>query len=346
MFDLRNHTPFAAAAFPSLDVNARDRVTVVVKGTYDIVPGARPSRSPAPLPIVPADQYLGDPGKTSVVYESDFCPFKPSTDIVLVGSAHAPGGKAVPFLDVTLQVGDLKKTLRVFGNRRWKFGRLSLSPKMTRPEPFTKMPIIYERAFGGADPGGPRRKKVFWERRNPIGAGFAIRHSRKWIHGRPAPNIEDPAHLIRSWRSKPQPQGFGFIGRSWMPRLKFGGTYDDAWKEKRCPLLPGDFDERYFQGAHPDLVAPDHLAGDEPVALIHLSPAGDLRFTLPGDRIEVSARIGRKDYIRLGRLDTVVLLADEGKLILVWRALFTEFRSPWDILRLGVDLRSDGQRSM
>ncbi len=49
----------------------------------------------------------------------------------------------------------------------------------------------------------------------------------------------------------------------------------------RQPLLPDDLDDRFFQCAPPDQQAPQFLRGGEPVVLLRLTPAADLRFTLP-----------------------------------------------------------------
>ncbi|MBW2636336.1 MAG: DUF2169 domain-containing protein [Deltaproteobacteria bacterium] len=314
-------------------------VTVVVKGTYEIKHNQSPSLSTTPWPIVFEDQYLDEPGTTSIIYESDITPFKPATDVVLVGAAHGPKGRPISVLDVALQVGDIYKHFRVFGDRRWKYGRFALRPTMTRPKPFSRMPIIYERAFGGADPAGAKDKKEFWEKRNPIGTGFFIRHSREAIHDRPLPNIEDPKRLIRSWKDKPSPQGFGFIARHWMPRVQYAGTYDEAWREKRCPMLPEDFDERYFQSAHPDLVATCFLSGNEPVRLVNLSVAGIYEFALPGDGVAVSTKFGIRNNRKRANLDTVALFPDESKMVLLWRSVFSEFMSPWDIKFIEVSLQ-------
>lgn len=41
------------------------------------------------------------------------------------------------------------------------------------------------------------------------------------------------------------------MGRSWQPRLRYAGTYDQHWMDERLPFLPEDFDLRYFQSAPP-----------------------------------------------------------------------------------------------
>ena len=85
----------------------------------------------------------------SIQYESDFAYFKPSADLLLTGSCHAPNGQAVKHCDVTFQVGDKRRTLSVLGNRYWEhtLGGGAISD----PVPFVEMPINYENAFGGEE---------------------------------------------------------------------------------------------------------------------------------------------------------------------------------------------------
>ncbi len=67
----------------------------------------------------------------------------------------------------------INKRLRVFGDRYWEKGRFGL--RMTEPEPFENMPIIYERAFGGIDEQASTPEQLIMEERNPVGTGFAVK---------------------------------------------------------------------------------------------------------------------------------------------------------------------------
>lgn len=125
-----------------------------------------------------------------------------------------------------------------------------------------------------------------------------------------------------SWKDKPAPQGFGFIGRHWMPRRPLAGTYDANWEKSRAPALPADFDYQYFQAAHPDLVTAKPLEGTEAVQAINVHPGGPLNFTLPGHGVTATAYFRDREQTAKGQLDTVVLLPEVGKLVLVWRCHF------------------------
>ena len=71
-------------------------------------------------PPVLAPKYRGDPAATSLLYDSDFYLTKPTTDVLLHGHAYAPGGKPATQVDVTMRVGEVRKTLRVTGDRPYQ----------------------------------------------------------------------------------------------------------------------------------------------------------------------------------------------------------------------------------
>src|SRR5690606_1156027 len=90
------------------------------------------------------------PETSSIKYPSDLCLRKPSTDVVVVGSAMAPYRQAVRELDVRVRVGPVQKALRVVGPRAWyraAVGRM----KLTEPQPFESTTLKWEHAWGGAD---------------------------------------------------------------------------------------------------------------------------------------------------------------------------------------------------
>ena len=49
-----------------------------------------------------------------------------------------------------------------------------------------------------------------------------------------------------------KPAGFGWVGRTSVPRINYTGTHDASWQEKRWPGLPEDFDFAYWNGAPAD----------------------------------------------------------------------------------------------
>ena len=265
MWQLDNGTPFAADRGWVRDRDGSEVWLVVVKATFELNGDGGLGLARQQPPVLRVPQYFGDPGASSVKYDADLVLRKANTDIVVVGSAHAPAGQAVAEMDVGFQVGSVQKRLRVFGDRRWgSFG-------LGSPSPFECMPVVYERAFGGVDAhsSNPQRD---WEWRNPVGRGYAVQ--RRHLQASLAPNVEQVTDPIRDWDDRPAPAGFGVVAAHWQPRASFAGTYDDHWKRSRRPLLPDDFNESFFQSVPADQQAPGFLKGGEPVVIFNMHPSG------------------------------------------------------------------------
>ena len=76
-------------------------------------------------------------------------------EVLLAGSAYANNGLATTEQQVRLQLGDIDKRLRVLGDREWLYGLLPLF-QISPPVPFTRMPLLWSKAFGGErHPGNP-----------------------------------------------------------------------------------------------------------------------------------------------------------------------------------------------
>lgn len=322
--EIENYTPFIVEAIPFRSPEGKSILSIIVKGTFNIPNKGLAEIAYKQIPIFFGDEFYDSAKGGSLKFEADIVPFKPKADIVLVGKAYAPGGRSVPFVDVTLQVGTLKKTMRVFGDRHWDITNDLLSPSISIPIPFNSMELVYERAFGGMDPlTGGRCVE------NPLGRGYFDKKSAKTINNASLPNLEDPEHLIKNWDDHPKPVGFGFYGKTWMPRFKYLGTYDEKWQKERCPDLPFDFRYEFFNAAHPDLQVKGYLRGDEEVILLNLSPEGKLEFKLSGIKIKVtltkSQGIDRNaptvSEEVVMNLDTLCLIPEEKVFYQVWRGI-------------------------
>jgi hypothetical protein len=304
-------TPTPLAAFTLLPWQARPgryARAIVIKGTCDIVPG-RPAtlRQLADPPATDVHEG-GDPMKT-LLYPTDFVGFKPKADVTLKGHAHAPGGSAATHV-VRFRLGrpgrGFDRSILVFGDRRWDEGTPAAEPPA--PQPFTVMPLVFERAFGGP--------------------GFAANPAGKGFQSAELPNLEDPAHVIGSPLDAPPPAGFCGVPPLWEARSgKIDTTYAGSPGRAAWPaIVLDDFDWTYFQAA-PLAQQLDYLAGDEPFALVGVHPGHPkLDGSLPGLRprcfVQAAADAGGGfDEIEL-RLDTATFDADEMKLHLIWRGLF------------------------
>ena len=146
---------------------------------------------------------------------------------------------------------------------------------------FEKIPLVYERAFGGWDRDHPDPRKHSCEPRNPVGTGY--RGAGGFVEGLRLPNLEDPRARIKSLGDRPPPAGFGFISPHWQPRAAFAGTYDEAWqKEPRAAACPRTSIAGTSTPPRPAWLPPGYLRGDEPGLAVGVTPEGRMPFTLPG----------------------------------------------------------------
>lgn len=335
---IENTTGLIAEAIPFKGPDRKAFLTVVVKGTFVISDDGPVQQADEQIPITYGDEPFDKEDGGSIKFESDLAPFKPRADVFMVGHAHAPPGKPVTGTDISLRVGSMQRVLRVFGDRVWQsstFAKVQPSP----PLPFQKMPLVYERSFGGVDMTGGG-----FCAQNLVGSGFFMRPTKKNVLGKRLPNIEDPKQPLRSPKDQLQPVGYGVYGRACEPRIGFLGTYDEHYRKNIAPDPPPDFKFDYYNAAHPDLQLPGYLSGDESVELINLSPEGTLVFRLPGIRpvckmertVETleayletlePATVDRdrlkeimsEDETPPLNLDTLYLMPDEKRLVMVWR---------------------------
>ena len=290
----------------------QNSLTLLVKGTFDLVAGgAATLREESELPTGEAHQ--GGSLEGSVSYPSDFAVFKPRADVTLTGTAHAQSGSA-PFMAVRFRLGSeengFDRRVIVFGDRRWVTGLLGDSASL--PEPFTAIPLVYERAFGGRGVDS-----------NPVGTG----HRSVAVRGEIAalPNLEDPSHLIMSHDETPRPVGFAPIPAAWKERRSKLGTYDGRWLRTRWPYFPEDFDWGYFQSA-PAAQQLGYLRGDEPFEITGAhADRPSLDGSLPGLRMrgfaQRTAAAGGQIFEVPLHLDTVHFDSDAGTVSLVWRGI-------------------------
>ncbi|RKG84536.1 DUF2169 family type VI secretion system accessory protein [Corallococcus terminator] len=311
---IENETPFAQGLMGLADEEGRPLLLVVIKATYSLT-GTGLRLAKQQVPINWSGEPLGKPGESSDRYESEGAFIKPATDVVLLGHAHAPRSGATETL-VALQVGPLKKAVRVLGERTWfkSLGRVGA----TKPLPFERIPLTWERAFGGWDKTDAQ--KPSFEPRNPVGTGFRA-SPRHFEEGLALPNLEDPEDPLRDFGQQVRPAGFGFTSPHWHPRARYAGTYDEAWNKTRKPLLPRDFNRRFFNAGAPGLIASGYLKGDEPIVIAGASAKGRLSFDLPGQAAPnvLVEQTGGEDVRPEMHLDTVILDTDEDQVLLTWR---------------------------
>jgi hypothetical protein len=335
------------ALLPGKDGEGNPVFSVLLKRTYDIVPGAMAARADADRPLLKIDEYwdLGDPETAAVKYESDSAPFKEKTDLVFIGKAYAPEGKPIPYMDVGIQLdGAGRKLIRVIGDRKCAF-RPGLPPLFTEPQSFTEMEIRYENAYGGTD-ARSNPDMPFPYPRNPLGKGLALKNVREAVHGLALPNLEDPQDLLtpervalnepEGWRLQPMPQGLGWYPRTCYPRAFFAGSVPpyilpgSLTKEEHLGLVPKNhialarglkfpsFHPLFSNGASPGLAFP-RLSGGETVRLRGLTRGGQLQFRLPEEKPYFAVDFGMGPKTPDPLIDTVCIRGEDMQVDLVWR---------------------------
>ena len=325
---LTNVTGLPAGWTMGFQRDGRERLIVIVKATY-VLPkaGADAELAFDQLPLIEADQFTGEPGMTAPRHETDYAHIKPGCDVLLVGSAYAPQGGPATRVEVGLKVGPLSKQFVVVGPRVWRKGPVRITA--TAPEAFESLPITYDHAFGGTDRTHADRGETSTFLANPVGKGY-WRYSEQ-IDGQPLPYTEQPGQTIDTQDRAYVPMALSPIGRNWLPRRTFAGTYDQNWIETTAPLWPGDFDERYFQAAPPEQTMP-HPKGGEEVVIRNLTADGLRTFRLPTWPIPMTfiPHAGR-DVTRDAVIDTIVFEPDDERFTMTWRVTFPLGRSVFDV---------------
>ncbi|HET7773724.1 MAG TPA: DUF2169 domain-containing protein [Burkholderiaceae bacterium] len=311
--------------------DGREQVVAIAKLCFTLpAQGAMPQLAATQVSLTQEDEFTGVPGQSATRYETDYAHRKPMCDVLLQGSAYAPAGRRVTRLPVGLKLGPMTKRFDVVGNRRWTRSVVGAMP--SEIEPFERMPIGYDCAFGGTDRTLEERRQTETFLANPVGQGFG-RHAEHYL-GKPLPNTEEPGQGVDSPSGTYRPMAFGPIGRHWTPRLNYAGTYDQTWLEEQAPLWPADFDDRYFQSAPPDQTIP-YPSGGEEVLLLNLTPDGRRSFRLPTQVMPVHFIPHRgRDVTIAAHLDTVLIEPDLDRFCLTWRAVLGMPKSVFDLREL------------
>ncbi len=329
--EIDNQTPFTFEPLFIANEDGRPIVAPIVRATFDVGITGEVSLAEEQDPINFEGEYYGEPGESSYRYEPETAFVKPSTDVVLLGHAYAPN-LGTDQVDVEFRVGPVGKTVRVIGDRY-----VLRNGGMSAPTPFEMMPLTYERAFGGWDRTADDPEHHSCEPWNPVGVAFKTPQGPVY-EGEPLPNLEDPDDPLKAVGGWCRPTGFGFVAPNWQPRVSFAGTYDDAWTNNRAPLLPKDFDRRFFNAASYGLVAPSYLRGDEAVLVRQATPEGYWEFSLPGvanPHCLITTKFGA-DRELYANLDTVIVDADARRLIMIWRCYTELWDGPLDVKAITV----------
>ncbi|MFT3765896.1 MAG: DUF2169 domain-containing protein [Minicystis sp.] len=331
--NILNATKLVPFSFETRDRDGDPAQVVVVKGTFDLVPGQPLALAEEQDPVRLSDEPESPDAPSSLRHEDDLAPWKPRSDILVRATAHAPSGRPEREWLAGVAVGSVAKRVRVTGPRFWAraFG-FSLGP----PEPTLAVPIRYEGAYGGRTQQGDT---VIAHEENPVGKGLFPRRDIESATVLPAPVILPPDGREPSLSSSLSVEGFSPMAKSWLPRRARAGTFDHAWLARRHPDVPEDFSYGFYNCAHPDLTYPGYLRGDEPVRLERLVKGHEIvTFSLPGFIVGVALldRAGHR-HGTAAKLDTLSIDAERMRVSLVWRARLPIFND--GVRRVDVAMR-------
>lgn len=300
--------------------NGQLRLTVLTKAAFDFAPNSSMKMSTSPVDDVAEGDVLGgeDPGG-SVRAGLDLVPFKPRVDTMFWGYAHAPGGIPTPRLQARMAIANqtgitLDKVIDVIGDR---------TRTNPNPVPFIKMPLVFERAYGG--PGFAS---------NPVGAGFGPRANI-------LPNLLYP----QGWNRDTEPAVFAPIPASWGRRARLMGNQKLDFSGQSVVTIPDELDVTYFQNAPEDQRLAS-LDGNEWLLLENLHP-GHPRLTmrLPdiAGMVTVFGLQGGDKQIPL-RIDSLLIDAEREKCIVTCRgSIPIPNEAALDDLRLAAGIGWAGQ---
>ena len=190
-------------------------------------------------------------------------------------------GQQVKHMPVGASVGEVNKVLLAIGERRWFYGMLGMF-HISEPEPFYKMPLGYEQAFGGEG------LKTNFKGKGYYGNSFA-RFFGKNLSS--MPNLEYPENPISSHTKKVAPAAFGPIDIRCQQRMQWAGRYGKQWLKQGFPGLADNVDFRLFNIAAQDQWAGQFWQGGEPYQLRGMSATQpQIEGTLPDFRVRAMVR--------------------------------------------------------
>jgi hypothetical protein len=171
-----------------------------------------------------------------------------------------------------------------------------------------------------------------------------VARNPKTLHGRPAPNFEDPDKAIGALFGKPDPVGFGPIAAHWQQRVARAGTYDEAWKKSRMPLPPDDFSPAFFNVAPKDQQLDKYLPGEK-VRLLNMTTAVHDQFDLPAFAVPVAIASSDGLVEETAVVDTLTIESEERRFSLLAKAQAKLFDGPQSLGRIVIGDMTQGMRS-
>lgn len=306
--DLDNQTPFPSVFLNTVISEDRLLGAVVVKAAFRIRDGELVPDTDSPWPVG------GMPVKTDYGELEGETPFlREGVDLIVLGKAY-PSSEPAGFTSVTVSVGNFSYGIAVFGDRTWARRGEGAPLAPSDPAPFSSMPLVLERAYGGkarVDAG----EMPFAA--NPVGRGFYIDESQ--AEGSPLPNLEDPQHPVQTWQDQPEPRCPGPYPKEGSLRALRAAEFDMEGSVPRLVKLK----PAYFNNANPGLVLNPIPAPGETVRVDNVRPkGGEFRFAMPELVFHVYVQLRDRPYVFPAHLDSIIILAEEERVVFGYRCVF------------------------
>ncbi|MFC4159339.1 DUF2169 family type VI secretion system accessory protein [Chitinimonas lacunae] len=297
-----------------------------LKATFDWVADGLMLPAAEPMPLQLNDSFVDEPETADpdfireiapLRYPADLTPFRPKTDVVLVGDAVAPDGRPQRDWLARLKVGKLEQGLHVCGPRYWEYSRLS-GWTLSEAEPVSSVALDYRLAFGGSRENEAGELEYF--EANPVGLGWLDPQKLDRNQRYRAPQLLRPGERLSDEPGKTvSVAGFAPVSPFWAPRSLLAGNYQGE------EGYPDDFELGFWNAAPESLQAEPMLKGGEWIELEGLSAQGIERSRLPTYMVWASVDTGteRPRLASMG-LDLVYLDWTRRQVVMRWGAVVDE----------------------
>jgi hypothetical protein len=299
---LVNETDLAARLFRTIISEDWHAATLVAKQTYTILADG----SLAPTRVKQA-VFQRPAAIDGVTLPPDGAFGKAAVDVLVIGSAFAPGGVPAQAMLAGLAIDQHQLAVAVIGDRTWQRSRAH-GFTASDPTPFVEMPLDWSRSFGGrARVQGTELPHAD----NPDGRGYVLDVNA--AEGAALPNIEDPQALVRSPFDTPATISF-------CP-LPVANSFIAGLLEDVDTATGEGLTREVFNVAVPKHRLPGYPSGAL-VELVNLTPRPLRPFRLPDLQIVAEVSVGNKRYEFAGEVDTLCILPTRRELVITHRVLF------------------------
>lgn len=261
------------------------------------------------------DIWRGAPYRSPLDYPSELIPFKPTTDVLVIGTARPRDGVPIPAWDAALRFPGVDKRLHLCGPRHWRYS-LAHGWRLSEPAPSDGVPLGYDLAYGGVS--GEQRDHYAegeFHPANPYGCGFLGKQRADTAREYRAPQIEAWNGAVGALGQDVAVGGFGPLPGFVPQRARYAGTYDAHWEREIKPHIPPDMDLRYWNTAPLDQQPADYLVAGDRIDLLGLTREGRLTLVLPPVATSLVGDYDDESTASLPlRLDTVVIDLDQQHL--------------------------------